>query len=179
MADSATTRPEPLPIPARIGDWRFLPAEASLERDGERRRLEHRASAVLELLVRRRGSPVASAELVDAVWGGRIVSPNSVAVVIADLRRALDDDARAPRHIETISKRGYRLTADAAAPLPVAGAAVRPVRALLAVALIVPFAIGALLLAPRAAPPPVAVSIGAFADETGDPRLAPLVASSR
>jgi len=32
-------------------------------------------------------------------------------MVVSQLRRALNDDARAPRYIETITKRGYRLIA--------------------------------------------------------------------
>jgi hypothetical protein len=43
-------------------------------------------------------------------------------VVIADLRRSLGDDAREPRHIVTIPKRGYRLT------MVPAVAAKRPIR---------------------------------------------------
>lgn len=93
----------------QIGDWRFSPATGTLSRGDELRRLEHRAARVLELLYRRRGVPVSGAELVESVWEGRALSPNSVAVVIADLRRALDDDSRAPRYIETLPKRGYRL----------------------------------------------------------------------
>ena len=34
---------------------------------------------------------------------------HTIAVVISNLRKALDDDARSPRFIETVSKRGYRL----------------------------------------------------------------------
>jgi DNA-binding winged helix-turn-helix (wHTH) protein len=95
-----------------VGEWRFLPDSATLVRGEERRRLEHRTAKVLELLCRRAGTPVSNAELVEAVWGGRALSPNSVAVVIAGLRRALDDDSRHPRYIETIPKRGYRLIAE-------------------------------------------------------------------
>jgi hypothetical protein len=55
------------------------------------------------------GEVVTHEELINRVWSGRALSDNSVAVVIGQLRRALDDDAREPRLIETIPKRGYRL----------------------------------------------------------------------
>ena len=57
------------------------------------------------------GDVVSQEQLIDGVWQGRALSENSVAVVIGQLRRALDDDAREPRLIETIPKRGYRLRA--------------------------------------------------------------------
>jgi DNA-binding winged helix-turn-helix (wHTH) protein len=94
-----------------IGRWRFDPDEAVLRSEGSERRLEDRAARALELLCERRGEIVSKDELLDVVWGGRLVSTNSVAIVIGDLRRALDDDPRAPVHIVTINKRGYRLAA--------------------------------------------------------------------
>jgi len=98
-----------------IGEWRFDASGAALVgADGERR-LEHRAARTLELLCRRRGETVTHTEILAEVWDGRAVSPNSVAVVIADLRRLLDDDARDPRHIATVAKRGYRLNPEQAA----------------------------------------------------------------
>lgn len=93
----------------RIGDWRFDAAGAALSGPMGERRLEHRAARTLDLLCRRRGETVTHDEILAEVWDGRTVSPNSVAVVIADIRRSLDDNARDPRHIATVAKRGYRL----------------------------------------------------------------------
>ena len=92
-----------------IGEWIFSPAGNELRRGAERRRLEQRAARTLELLCRRRGAIVSQEEIREEVWNGRAISPNSVPVVIKDIRQALGDDAREPRHIETVSKRGYRL----------------------------------------------------------------------
>lgn len=92
-----------------IGPWRFSVSDGVLRsRDGERR-LEDRAARTLAVLCRKRGEVVSQQEILDEVWGGRVVSGNSVAVVVSDLRRALDEDARAPNHVETVPKRGYRL----------------------------------------------------------------------
>ncbi|WP_242185781.1 winged helix-turn-helix domain-containing protein [Sphingomonas sp. CARO-RG-8B-R24-01] len=104
----------------QIGAWTFDADSARLI-DGEKQvPLEHRAARTLELLCRDRGRPVSREAILRQVWSGRSVSANSVAVVIADLRRALGDDAAAPRFIATIPKRGYRLgeEAEAADALP-------------------------------------------------------------
>lgn len=108
-----------------IGAWRFDPAESVLHSQGVARRLEHRTARALELLCDRRGDVVSKDELLEVVWQGRSVSANSVAIVIGDLRRALGDDPRAPVHIVTINKRGYRLTEGDAAPVQGGGRARR------------------------------------------------------
>ena len=104
-----TSGNHPAPGECSIGEWTFSPASNELRRGVERRRLEHRAARTLELLCRRRGAIVSQEEILAEVWNGRTISPNGVPVVIKDIRQALGDDAREPRHIETVSKRGYRL----------------------------------------------------------------------
>src|SRR5215207_8904327 len=93
----------------RVGGWEFLAATGELRRRTEVRRLEPRAAKALELLLDAGGEVVSQEELIAKVWGGRSLSDNSVSVVIGQLRKALDDDAREPKLIETIPKRGYRL----------------------------------------------------------------------
>jgi DNA-binding winged helix-turn-helix (wHTH) protein len=93
----------------RIGEWLFSPSANEVSKGEIRRKLEHRAARTLELLCRRRGAIVSHEEILREIWNGRAISPNSVPVVISDLRQALGDDARDPRHIETVAKRGYRL----------------------------------------------------------------------
>ena len=98
----------------RIGQWLFNVEEGSLAGPDETRPLEHRAARTLALLCRRRGDTVPRSDILDEVWNGRAVSANSVAVVIGDLRRALDDQTGSPLHIVTVARRGYRLTPEAA-----------------------------------------------------------------
>jgi two-component system, OmpR family, response regulator RegX3 len=65
--------------------------------------------ARLEALLRRwRRRP----ELLQEVWGydPAVTSP-SVDIHVAELRRKLEADAAEPKHIITVSKRGYRLQA--------------------------------------------------------------------
>lgn len=95
----------------RVGDWGFSPQRQELERDGVRVRLEHRTAALLAYLCERRGEVVPRNELIAHVWGSRQVSANSLPTVMHDLRRALGDNAKQPRYLETVSKNGYRLVA--------------------------------------------------------------------
>ena len=169
-----------------VGDWAFSPGSGSLARNGERRRLEHRAAKVLELLCRRSGEPVSAAELVETVWSGRALSQNSVAVVIADLRRALDDNSRQPRYIETIPKRGYRLLAPVVAEetAPDGTSAADPevipprprTRRFMLAALILAAVAGlaALIFVTSRTAAPLVVAIAAIPNETGDRGYDPL-----
>jgi hypothetical protein len=49
--------------------------------------------------------------LLDDVWGHQFVTDSVLRTAISELRTALDDDARKPRFIETVSRRGYRFIA--------------------------------------------------------------------
>ncbi|MEL7448897.1 MAG: protein kinase [Pseudomonadota bacterium] len=105
----------------QVGEWLVRPALNELERNGESLRAEPKTVEVLVFLARRAGMVVSADELVAGVWGGRFIGDSPVYRIIAELRRILGDDARQPRYIETIRKRGYRLIAkvqDAAAPPP-------------------------------------------------------------
>lgn len=67
---------------------------------------------MLRYLVDRAGRVVSKQDLFDAVWRGGIVSDAALTVCIAEIRRALGDNARNARFIETLHRRGYRFIAD-------------------------------------------------------------------
>lgn len=75
--------------------------------------------SLLLVLMRAAQRLVSKEELFDQVWEGRFVSEAVLTTAIRDLRRALGDDARQPRFIETAHGRGYRFL------LPVEGAPLR------------------------------------------------------
>jgi adenylate cyclase len=54
---------------------------------------------------------VSADEILSRVWPRRCGDPGMVKKRVAQIRRALDDEARHPLYIETISKRGYRTVA--------------------------------------------------------------------
>jgi DNA-binding winged helix-turn-helix (wHTH) protein len=57
-------------------------------------------------------------ELIDAVWNDVEVTPGSLNQAIKELRQALDDDARDPRFIQTVHRRGFRFIAELEDPTP-------------------------------------------------------------
>jgi TolB-like protein/Flp pilus assembly protein TadD len=65
---------------------------------------------VLMALARRAGEVVSVDELISDVWQGVSVGDGSAYVAIKQLRAALDDPREPQSHIETIPKRGYRLS---------------------------------------------------------------------
>ncbi len=99
--------------PFRLLDWRVDPARGLLTplAGGEPLRPDARALQLLLHLAARPGVVVSIDELLDEVWTGVVVSPDSVYQAIAGLRRALGDDTKEPRYIATVTRQGYRLVA--------------------------------------------------------------------
>jgi DNA-binding winged helix-turn-helix (wHTH) protein/alpha-beta hydrolase superfamily lysophospholipase len=89
-------------------------------------RLTPRASEVLKQLVLHAGEPVSKADLFATVWQGTIVSDDALTSCIQELRRALEDDAKQPRFIETRHRRGYRFVARLSRQTPAADAGAAP-----------------------------------------------------
>ncbi len=96
---------------ARIGDWVLDTHLNRIYRGEESVALEPLASAVLAHLAANAGQVVSPDDLIENLWQRKFVGDNPVYRIIAELRRALDDNAREPFYIETIRKRGYRLIA--------------------------------------------------------------------
>ena len=71
-------------------------------------RIGNKAFQVLLRLVEEGGRLVTKDSLMSSVWDGTIVSEFSLTSAIKELRRALDDDARQPRFIQSVYGRGYR-----------------------------------------------------------------------
>lgn len=95
----------------KIGNWTVRPSANLLECDGASVRIEPRAMDVLMVLARRPGQVVSIEALLVDVWKGVVVTDSSVYLAINQLRQALDAPNAERSHIETIPKRGYRLTA--------------------------------------------------------------------
>jgi DNA-binding winged helix-turn-helix (wHTH) protein len=79
--------------------------------NGEQVALTPKAFAVLRRLVEGGGKLVTKAELLRAGWADTHVTDGVIKVSILEIRRALGDDPSAPRFIETVPRRGYRLIA--------------------------------------------------------------------
>jgi len=74
-------------------------------------RIEPKMMQVLLALAEQPGKTIARDTLLDQVWPEVVVTEDALSSTISKLRRALNDDAQAPRYIETIPKSGYRLIA--------------------------------------------------------------------
>src|SRR5438093_5492833 len=94
-----------------VGEWTVAPSRNLLMRGDEQVRVEPRVMDVLVHLAQQADQPVSKEELIERVWNGRYVGDDVLTVTIYGLRKALGDDARRPRYIETVSRRGYRLIA--------------------------------------------------------------------
>jgi len=66
---------------------------------------------LLLCLAERAGEVVSIDELLDQVWSGVVVTPDSVYQAVASLRRQLRDDAKEPAYIATVPRLGYRMVA--------------------------------------------------------------------
>ena len=66
---------------------------------------------LLVCLAERAGEVVSIDDLLDQVWSGVVVTPDSVYQAVASLRRLLGDDARQPEYIATVPRLGYRMVA--------------------------------------------------------------------
>ena len=102
-----------------VGEWTVEPAANRLFRTDREVRLEPKVMRVLTYLVERQGEVVSRHDLEANVWTGMIVTDDAVTNTVIKLRKALGDDARDPKYIETIAKTGYRLIAEISpAPYP-------------------------------------------------------------
>ena len=78
----------------------------------EIRPLEPKSFRLLLFLIENPGRVITKDEIMAAVWPDAVVSDNSLARAITQTRKALDDDPKAPRYIETVPSVGYRFVAD-------------------------------------------------------------------
>jgi len=108
-----------------FGPFRLGPAQRLLLRSGETVHIPPKAFDVLVVLVRHRGHLVEKRELIEAVWPGLFVEEGNISVMVHTLRKALSSEHGDHKYIETVSKRGYRFSAEVrlieAELFPVAG----------------------------------------------------------
>ncbi|MES2903639.1 MAG: transcriptional regulator [Pseudomonadota bacterium] len=94
-----------------FGPFRLDRDDRRLTRDGEPVDLNARYFDALVLLADHPGQLISKDRFLDEVWRGVPVTDEALTQCIKTLRRALGDDAAAPRFIETVPKHGYRFIA--------------------------------------------------------------------
>jgi len=74
--------------------------------------LTPKAFDTLLILVENSGRIVEREELMNRVWPDSFVEESNLSFNIQQLRKSLRDNARRPRYIETVARRGYRFIAE-------------------------------------------------------------------
>ena len=106
----------------RFGPFVLDTATRELAAEGRGIHLAPKAFDLLELLVERRPAAVPRAEIERRVWGGTHVSETSLANLVGELRKALDDQGRPPKWIRTVHAFGYAFCGEASPEgVPAAG----------------------------------------------------------
>src|SRR5260370_544988 len=95
-----------------FGPFRLDSGEGTLLRGDQVVALTPKAFETLALLVQNSGHLVRKDELIERVWHDTIVEESNLNVIIHTLRKALGDDPRESKYIETIAKRGFRFVGE-------------------------------------------------------------------
>ncbi len=104
----------------RYGDTAVDTLRAEIRRAGEAVPLRRKSFDVLVYLLHRPRRVVTKAELLDAVWGDRIVTEGSLKSCLTEVRAAIGDHER--NLIRTVPRRGYMLEAPFEREAPTADA---------------------------------------------------------
>lgn len=117
----------------RFGNFELDTETFELRCEGSARHVEPLVFDLIRFLAENPGRVVSRREIVEQVWGGRIVSDATVSSCIKSARRALGDSGDSQNYIRTIRGRGIQFegdvnashdpTAGGSAPDPVPGAA--------------------------------------------------------
>src|SRR5499425_2186673 len=92
----------------RFGDHVLDVGRRELHRGTEPVALEPQVFDLLVYLVRNRDRVVSKDDLIEGVWGGRIVSDSALTSRLNAARRAVNDSGAEQRVIRTIQRRGVR-----------------------------------------------------------------------
>ena len=92
-----------------FGPFRYDPATATLERDGQPLDVNQRGLLLLDALLEAGGMVVSKDHLLDRAWPGTVVEESNLTVQIAALRKALGPSKDGYDWIVTVPRVGYRL----------------------------------------------------------------------
>ena len=97
-----------------LGPWTIDGAARRVDGPNGSVRLEPKAMGVLLELAKTPNEVVYRQHLLERVWGAEMATDDVLSRAISELRRALGDDARYPKFLETVRGSGYRLVVPAA-----------------------------------------------------------------
>jgi len=107
----------------RFGDCELVSETRELVAGGQPRAVEPQVFDLLRHLIEHRERIVSQDELLEAIWGGRIVSDSAISARISAARSAIGDDGARQQWIRTLPRHGFRFVgtvevADTGAPTP-------------------------------------------------------------
>ncbi|MEL6574082.1 MAG: winged helix-turn-helix domain-containing protein [Pseudomonadota bacterium] len=94
-----------------LGGMKVNPALGEVEGPDGQVRVEPKVMQLLICLCAASGAVVSRQQIEAELWGKDFIADDAVARLVSKLRKALGDEATAPRFIQTIPKRGYRIVA--------------------------------------------------------------------
>jgi len=100
-------------VRVRFGRLTIDSETRQLRRDGEDVHLSPKAFDLLSLLIQHRPNVLQKNELLTQIWRDSHVSDASLAVLIGEIRDAIDDDAKRPRFVRTVHGVGYAFSGEA------------------------------------------------------------------
>jgi len=107
-----TADPTPDPPGYQVGDLTIDLAPRRVRRAGTVIPLKALSFDLLVTLVRAAPNLMSFDQLSERVWPGLVVTPETIVQRVKLVRDALDDDPHAPRYIEGVRGRGYRMVAE-------------------------------------------------------------------
>jgi len=107
----------------RFGDCELVSETRELVAGGQPCAVEPQVFDLLRHLIEHRERIVSQDELLEAIWGGRIVSDSAISARISAARSAIGDDGARQQWIRTLPRHGFRFVgtvevADTGAPMP-------------------------------------------------------------
>jgi DNA-binding winged helix-turn-helix (wHTH) protein len=91
----------------QLGEFTFDQDARQLLRAGKEVHVSPKAFELLKILVEHRPRALSKTELHQQLWPDTFVSDGNLASLVAEIREALDDNARTPRFIRTAQRFGY------------------------------------------------------------------------
>ena len=143
-----------LQVTFAFGDFMLDVERRELRREGECVALEPQVFDLLVYLIRNRCRVVSKDDLIEIIWGGRIVSESAVTTRINAARKAIGDNGATQQVIRTIPRKGVRFVAEVRE-----GAAPTATEPALAPAGKIPFSV----------PDKPSIAVLAFDNMSGDP----------
>lgn len=99
-----------------LGPWTLNTHTNQLTQGNQVVELEHRLTNLLVYFLRHRLQILTKDDILQAIWHNKVVNDDSLSAAVSKLRKALDDNPRAPTYIKTIPGIGYQFIMQAAAP---------------------------------------------------------------